>query len=63
MHYTVLEVTEDTLTLWDGLTKDPDHPGEPAGLLTLTIRDHDFVKGDKVQIAVRLIQRKEQEQE
>lgn len=49
----VIESTGQTVTLWDGFTKDPDHPLEPAGLMTMAVGPHMFEVGDRVNIVLR----------
>lgn len=53
MNYIVHSTTPDSITLWDGETKDPDHATQAAGLATFFIPDHDFVKGDRVNLIIR----------
>ena len=57
--YRVVEANKDHVTIWDGLSYDPDHPGQKAGLMTFWMKDHEFCVGDKVSLVLRLEERTE----
>jgi hypothetical protein len=53
MHYQIVNADARSVTLWDGVTKDPKHPREPYGIFTLAIGAHDFRVGESVDITIR----------
>jgi len=56
MSYKIVSADADSITLWDGTTTDPDHPQEPAGKMTVGVGSHNFNVGDRVDIAIRLVE-------
>lgn len=57
MIYIVTATTVDTITLWDGETKEDKHPSRKGGLMFLHVGTHAFQKGDKVQVHIKLHER------
>lgn len=54
--YIIVSTTEDSITLWDGKTKDPDHPDKAAGLMTVFVGPgHGLIVGQKVNISIILV--------
>lgn len=55
MSYEVVGVGEDNITIWDGRTRDVDHPEHRAGEMTVFVGPgHPFRTGQKVLLQVRL---------
>jgi len=50
-------IDKDTLTIWDGQTKE--RWGEAAGTMTLTVPDHGAVGGEVVNLIVQIQPHKE----
>lgn len=54
MSYFIIETADASVTVWDGISRDPDHPGEKAGIMTLFVgEEHGYETGDEVDILVR----------
>lgn len=53
MIYTVVAVPDsDTITVWDGFTRQPDDGREPVHMI-LSASDHGLSVGDKIQLIIR----------
>lgn len=63
MKFTVTEVGDDFIRVWDGKSKVDKRPTEPHTDQYFVGRDHGFEVGDEVQIQVRLTNRKEKQGE
>lgn len=55
MSYKIVSADEGSVTLWDGKSRDPDHPQEHAGLMTVFVSAHSFSVGDEVEIVIKSI--------
>lgn len=55
MEYTVVAADAESITVWDGKTKDSKHPGKRAGEMTLLIGDHPYQIDDTVALTVHLV--------
>ncbi len=49
--YKVIETSDQTVTIWDGLLKEKW--GSPTGTMTLAIGPHMFEVGDRVSLVLR----------
>lgn len=59
MKFTVVSVSEDSVHVWDGISK-VDKSTDPHTTEYFVGRDHGFQAGDEVQIQVKLKARKEE---
>lgn len=55
MKYLVTEVTEDTVTIWDGVSKDEKH-NKPAGMMIMHMKGHPFQVDDRVTLTITKVQ-------
>jgi hypothetical protein len=63
MKYTVTEVGEDFVRVWDGQSKVDKRPNEPHTDQYFVGRDHGFLPGDEVVIGLSLKHRPEPKKE
>jgi hypothetical protein len=58
MSYTVKSITDDSVEIWDGVSNvDPDWPGERHTMTVFVGAPHQFMVGDVVSLALRLVAR------
>jgi hypothetical protein len=54
MNYQVIDTADTSVEIWDGKSRDPDHPGEKAGVMNFIVgAGHGFSVGDEVDIIIR----------
>jgi hypothetical protein len=61
MEYKIVRAAGHSVTLWDGVTRDADHPNEMAGLMTIDLGPHTFLVGDVVTLTIKLHHRQEKD--
>ena len=58
MKFTVTEVSEDAIEVWDGKSMVDKHPLRKHTDTYHVGKDHGFLPGDEVQIQIKMIRRK-----